>query len=626
MQSQNPSDAAAEDVDNDAARRILRNVVLGAPSKLLVSVLAEELTDAQLEELIGKRRKVQREHVEVPDPEAEENPIRDVKTERDSESEQEGGSNPEIKQKSIKQERVVTSSDEEVMGIDAEPEGGKPASNYDDDDDDDDDEEEEFRPRRKTKRRNSRIRESDESEEEAETDKDEEPLHRALSSTKWLPSLTSSVRKLRRRSSKLKEPEVSLSEESDEPELSNREPLRRTRSATNSLPSDSPSARMLALRRLKEAKAKRQLSYGDDESAGGGRGSKAARFESSSNSGTDVESSGDADDLPDLPTDDDGSWGSDEDDGETDVEIDDMSGEEESEDSADSEDASGDDGSGSDDFATSMAKITGNLSRRSRKYQEATERYHEASFKKSPSSKSKRGKEEEKVVVHERLMRRLRRKASRPNLSDAEILDEMALYATAKDDECGGKCLCGKEGLKFLFFMHNKNVADPVKRTLGHKFIVGSECINAFHRAQLSRGGSPLVLFDNLVRKGATAFFRKETDSNGDYVFTITGQNGRYIADQRDIIAESYRLPLMIVERRNDAGRETTVVNIRVRRAGQRLERDKKYKIFLRPRFSRPRDRGPYKVTFDLERAEEPRDSNSTKAKDRPPSAKDFLK
>ena len=72
--------------------------------------------------------------------------------------------------------------------------------------------------------------------------------------------------------------------------------------------------------------------------------------------------------------------------------------------------------------------------------------------------------------------------------------------------------------------MHNKNVADPVKRTLGHKFIVGSECINAFNRAQISKGGSPLVLFDNLVRKGVTAFFRKEADSNGDYVFTVSLQ------------------------------------------------------------------------------------------------------
>lgn len=624
MQCQNPGEATedADDADN-AARLILRTVILGAPSRLLVSVLAEEMTDAQLEELNNKRRgRTQR--VETSWPEAGETPIRDVKTERVPEQEHESDS--EQKLKCIKQERMVTSSDEEVLGSD--PKCGEPVS--------DDDDEEEFHPRARTKRRNSRIGDSDDSEEEPKTDEGEgstdsnqEPLHRTLSSTKSLPSLTPSVRKLRRRSSRL---QVSFCEgrsTDDESDLNTgREPLRRTRSATKSLPSDSPSpsARTLALRRLKDAKSKRKLSYGgEDEGAGGSN--KAARFESSSNSsGTDVQSSGDDDDDGDLPdlSSDEGSWGCEED-GEADDEFDDLGDdEEESEDSADSEDAS-DNGSISDDFATTMAKITGNLSRNTRKYQEATERYHEASFKKSPS-KCKKGKEEEKVVVHERLMRRLRRKASRNGLSDAEILDEMVLYATAKDDGCGGKCLCGKEGLKFLYFMHNKNVADPVKRTLGHKFIVGSECINAFNRAQISKGGSPLVLFDNLVRKGVTAFFRKEADSNGDYVFTIMGQNGRYISDQRDRIAESYRLPVRITKRRSDAGRETiTVVNIRVRRAEQRLERDKKYKIFLRPRFTRPCDRGPYTVTFDLERAEEP-GNNSTKSKDMPPSAKDFLK
>ena len=45
-------------------------------------------------------------------------------------------------------------------------------------------------------------------------------------------------------------------------------------------------------------------------------------------------------------------------------------------------------------------------------------------------------------------MRRLRKKASRPELSDAEILNEMVLYATDKDEACGGKCICGKQGLK----------------------------------------------------------------------------------------------------------------------------------------------------------------------------------
>ena len=59
VHSRTPCDAgAAEDtVDGDAAKRMLRSVVREAPSDVLVSVLAEELTDAQLEELIAKRRR-----------------------------------------------------------------------------------------------------------------------------------------------------------------------------------------------------------------------------------------------------------------------------------------------------------------------------------------------------------------------------------------------------------------------------------------------------------------------------------------------------------------------------------------------------------------------------------------
>ena len=57
--------------------------------------------------------------------------------------------------------------------------------------------------------------------------------------------------------------------------------------------------------------------------------------------------------------------------------------------------------------------------------------------------------------------------------------------------------------------MHNKNIKDQVKRTLYYRFIVGSECINRFNRALYqSEGGSPLVLFDNMARKGLPAFYK----------------------------------------------------------------------------------------------------------------------
>ena len=55
-----PSDTTAGPVDGDAFRRILDSAIEAAPSKLLVSALAEKMTDAQLEELNEAKRKQER--------------------------------------------------------------------------------------------------------------------------------------------------------------------------------------------------------------------------------------------------------------------------------------------------------------------------------------------------------------------------------------------------------------------------------------------------------------------------------------------------------------------------------------------------------------------------------------
>jgi hypothetical protein len=70
-----------------------------------------------------------------------------------------------------------------------------------------------------------------------------------------------------------------------------------------------------------------------------------------------------------------------------------------------------------------------------------------------------------------------------------------------------------------------------------------------FFQVELSRGGSPLVLFDNFIRKGVSAVFRKE-DEDEKAVFTITGQSGRYISDHFARISKQYKLPVKISQRR----------------------------------------------------------------------------
>ena len=70
---------------------------------------------------------------------------------------------------------------------------------------------------------------------------------------------------------------------------------------------------------------------------------------------------------------------------------------------------------------------------------------------------------------------------------------------------------------RYLFFIWNKNVKDVVKRTLKHKTIVGSECINWFARS----GHDSLAIFDDLVRKGVSGFYRGMTNQNRKKKFVL---------------------------------------------------------------------------------------------------------
>ena len=53
---------------------------------------------------------------------------------------------------------------------------------------------------------------------------------------------------------------------------------------------------------------------------------------------------------------------------------------------------------------------------------------------------------------------------------------ESICYETAVSDTREESCICGKEKLKYLFFIHNKNIQDDLDRTCS-KIIVG-ELIN----------------------------------------------------------------------------------------------------------------------------------------------------
>ena len=52
------SDETREEAD-EAAHQVLRNALLQVPNKVLISVLSKELTDAQFNELVERRKKDQ---------------------------------------------------------------------------------------------------------------------------------------------------------------------------------------------------------------------------------------------------------------------------------------------------------------------------------------------------------------------------------------------------------------------------------------------------------------------------------------------------------------------------------------------------------------------------------------
>ena len=159
---------------------------------------------------------------------------------------------------------------------------------------------------------------------------------------------------------------------------------------------------------------------------------------------------------------------------------------------------------------------------------------------------------------------------------------------------------------RYLFFIHNKNVMDPVQRSLYHSAIVGkpasylllfrghpssrksflsgSECINRFSRHFEEEGGSPLTLFDDLWRKGTWAFFRDFAEDGGmrftlegAYLFlrslvlltylqiiclSLPGVHKRLILEQSERIMEEYELDFHITLNNDNYGDNISKVDV----------------------------------------------------------------
>ena len=72
------------------------------------------------------------------------------------------------------------------------------------------------------------------------------------------------------------------------------------------------------------------------------------------------------------------------------------------------------------------------------------------------------------------LVRNLRKYSSKEGLSDAQVIREWKFYTNDIDESVSTNCICGKEEIKYLFFLYNVNILDDEERIF-RKVIVGEE-------------------------------------------------------------------------------------------------------------------------------------------------------
>ena len=160
------------------------------------------------------------------------------------------------------------------------------------------------------------------------------------------------------------------------------------------------------------------------------------------------------------------------------------------------------------------------LQRSSSKFRLSTDKYKEAltDTPKKGSRERPNNRDDEMFEranqIYQPLIEGLRPMATREGLTDTEILDEFEVYATDESQQCDGVCVCGKQGLRYLNFVHNIKIRDTERRALNHSGIVGSECVNHFGKAT----GSLMTMFDKYM-KGKTMVFEKKKDEF--YYFTL---------------------------------------------------------------------------------------------------------
>jgi len=167
-----------------------------------------------------------------------------------------------------------------------------------------------------------------------------------------------------------------------------------------------------------------------------------------------------------------------------------------------------------------------------------------------------------------------------PELEDDnnKLIQRWEMYDVGESNEKDGECVCGRTGLRWLYFMRVKGLASwPF-----HTRVVGSECIRWFCR------GNPrsiLVVFNRLLKEGCVATYQQQLD-NKCLLFTLGGNIlPPFLREHKEFHQTEYTLP---VEVREEDERVDIIVKPGTRgrvkdEGGKLLVKGGKYQVWVRP-------------------------------------------
>jgi len=240
----------------------------------------------------------------------------------------------------------------------------------------------------------------------------------------------------------------------------------------------------------------------------------------------------------------------------------------------------------------------------------------------------------------------LRKHATNPKLSDKKIVNQFECVGFDRDEFASEKCVCGKEELKWLYYMKNKKKINEEYAL--STFIVGSSCINTFYKSRkeknkIYKGHNPIEFtFMQWSQKGIIGNFRKQIkipvkiSKNGKVkefqrnAWVITVSN-KAVFEDFEALEKEYSTSIQ--PKVNNAIEITVIVSENVLKKMKKtylkdskcLEKNTRHKFFLNFKIDDHTQMGkpPIPINFHLSKLENPEASNFRCSE--PTSGKDFL-